>query len=187
MLRVFSGLWLLFAVAVGTAFGGEAKVYTIKLANAAEIQSDSDHLNIIFVGGWVSSKDGFFRRLLSSNSKTAATISATGTYFDGDQLKNSWVIENSDIGGKLDRPWGVANKILLSDIPADTLIPNISVKFEIHKDDRLKQILGVFQNAEPKAGPAVEPYLTYATMVDGFFTSVFGTDKTKYPFLMDED
>jgi hypothetical protein len=172
-------------VTTALGFGREAKVYTIKLDNAAEIQSDSDHLNIVFVSGWISDKDTFFKRLLSRKSKTAAAIDATGTYFDGEQLKNSWVVENSDVGGNLDRPWGVANRTLLSDIPADTLNPNITVKFAIHQEDRIKQILGVFQNAEPTVGATVQPYLTYATMVDGFFAAAFGTDKTKYPFLMD--
>ncbi len=167
------------------AFGGEAKVFSIKPSNSTEIKADTHHLDIIFITGWVSSKDNFFKSLLSSSSKTAAAISASGTYFDGDQLKNAWIVENQDVGNKLDRPWGIANKTLLSAIPADTLIPNIIVKFEIHKDDRLKQLLGLFKAAEPATGATVEPYLTYATMVDGFFTSMFGTEKTKYPFLMD--
>ncbi len=167
-------------------FSSEAKTYSVKLSNAADIRSESDHFNVVFVSGWVSQKDDFFLTLLSHNNKAAAIISASGTYLDGDQLKNAWVVENTDIpSNKLDRPWGVSNKILLSAIPADTAVANIVVSFELHKDDRIKRALGLFQNAEPAIGLAVQPYLTYASLIDGFFTTFFGTDRTRYPFLMD--
>jgi len=162
----------------------EVKTFGIK-TTSTEIVSDKDHFDLIFVGGWISRHDNFFRNLLSAKSKTAASISASGSYWDQDKLSNAWVIENSDIGRTLDRPWGLSNKVLLKGIPADTVDVEIVVKFGLHQDDRLKQILGSIQKSEPVAGVAVEPYLTYARLVDGIFTTMFGTDKTKYPFLMD--
>lgn len=165
-------------------FANEVKTFAVK-TTSTEIVSDRDHFDVIFVAGWISKHDSFFKNLLSAKSKTAASISASGTYWDQDKLSNAWIIENTDIGANLDRPWGVSNKVLLKGLPADTVDVNIVVKFEIHQDDRLKQILGSIQSSEPIAGVAVEPYLTYAKLVDGVFTSMFGTDKTKYPFLMD--
>ncbi len=172
--------------AIPFALAGEAKSYSVKATNAGDIVSDRDHFDVIFVSGWVSQKDSSFQKLLSKNHKATADINASGTYFDGEQLKNAWIIENSDIpGNKLDRPWGVTDKVLLSAIPSDTVVANIVVKFELYKDDRIKQALGVFQGAEPAVGAAVQPYLTYANLIDSFFTTFFGTDKTQYPFLMD--
>lgn len=136
--------------AIPFALAGEAKSYSVKATNAGDIVSDRDHFDVIFVSGWVSQKDSSFQKLLSKNHKATADINASGTYFDGEQLKNAWIIENSDIpGNKLDRPWGVTDKVLLSAIPSDTVVANIVVKFELYKDDRIKQALGVFQEPNP--------------------------------------
>jgi hypothetical protein len=162
-----------------------AKVFSIKMANPIEILSDRGHVDMTFVTGWISSKDSLIGRILSNNTKIAATASATGTYFDGDQLKNSWIVENTDVPHKLNRPWGVANKPLLSAIPADTLVTLFTLQMATYREDRFKALIASFQSSEPTSGLSVEPYLTYAKMVDGFFNTLFGTDKTKYPFTLD--
>jgi hypothetical protein len=159
-----------------------AKVFSIKMPNPIEILSDKGHVDMTFVTGWISSKDSLISKILSNNTKIAASASATGTYFDGDQLTNSWIVENTDIGHTLNRPWGIANKPLLSAIPADTLVPTFTLEMATYREDRFKVLIASFQSSEPTSGLSVEPYLTYAKMVDGFFNTLFGTDKTKYPF-----
>jgi hypothetical protein len=180
--------YVLFMVLVLTFLpdvrANEAKTYSMKQSNT-EIVSDKDHFDLIFVTGWLSQRDNFFHNLLSNKTKISASINGSGTYWDGDQLSNAWIVENTDIGRNLGRQWGVQNKILLKGIPADTANVNIVVKFSVYQEDRLKTIIGTVQGAEPIPGVGVEPYLTYAKLVDGVITSILGTDKTKYPFLMD--
>jgi hypothetical protein len=162
-----------------------AKVFSLKKPNPIEIVSDKGHIDMTFVTGWISNKDSLIGKILSTNPKIAATVSASGTYFDGDQLKNSWIVENTDVPHTLNRPWGVANKPLFSAIPADTLVTLFTLQLAAFKEDRFKALIGAFQSSEPTSGLSVEPYLTYAKMVDGFFSTLFGTDKTKYPFTLD--
>ena len=114
-----------------------------------------------------------------------ASASATGTYFDGTQLKNSWVVDNTDVSHNLNQPWGVANKPLLSAIPADTLVPTFTLQMALYKEDRFNGLIKAFQSNEPTTGLSVEPYLTYAKLVDGVFGALFGTEKTNYPFTLD--
>src|SRR6202011_1701299 len=76
-------------------------------------------------------------------------------------------------------------KPLLSAIPADTLVTTFTLQMAAYKEDRFKALITAFKNSEPTTGLAVEPYLTYATMIDSFFGALFGTDKTKYPFSLD--
>ena len=59
-----------------------------------------------------------------------------------------------------------------------------------YKEDRFKQIIDAFKGAQPSSPPAgfsltVEPYLTYATIADTLFGTLFGTNKTTYPFLIE--
>jgi hypothetical protein len=175
----------LFFLVGWPCLGREAKVFMVKAQNAVEIRTDNGHLNVVFVAGWVAQKDGVFLKIFSSANKLTAQADAVGTYFDNDQLKNSWFIENTDISHTLDRPWGAANKVLLSGIPADTAIVSFSLKMAAYKDDTFKKLITAFKGAEPGTGIAVEPYLTYATVADGLFSTLFGTDKTTYPFLID--
>jgi len=168
----------------------EAKVFMVKKSGGKEIVSDKDHITITFVSGWVSKKDSTLTRIFSTANKLTANADATGTYFDGDQLKNAWVVENTDVTHNLDRPWGAANKDLLSDIPADTANIVFTLKMGAYKDDRFKQLIDAFKGSQPTSPPAgfsltVEPYLTYATMADALFSTLFGTNKTTYPFLIE--
>jgi hypothetical protein len=182
-LRNLALVALAFTVSSATR-ANEAKTYSIKMSNT-EIVSDKDHFDLIFIVGWLSQTDSFFHNLLSKKAKISSVINASGTYWDGDQLSNAWIVENTDIGANLARQWGVQSKTLLKGIPSDTANVNIVVKFSVYQEDRLKTILGGIQAAEPIPGVGVEPYLTYAKLVDGVIGSVLGTDKTKYPFLMD--
>src|SRR4029077_5914548 len=119
--------------------------------------------------------------MVSDKKKISAAISATGKYFDGDQLSNAWLVENADIAPNLNRAWGVSNKVLLKDIPADTVDVNIVVKFAIYQEDRLAQLLGAVKGAEPIPGvSSVEPYMTYANLIDGMMKAIFKTDKQKF-------
>jgi hypothetical protein len=93
-------------------------------------------------------------KILSNNAKIAATASATGTYFDGDELKNSGIVENTDIPHTLNRPWGVANKPLLSAIPTDTLVPLFTLQMATYREDRFKALIASFQSTEPAVGLA---------------------------------
>src|ERR1700737_4968959 len=149
----------------------EVKTYSKKQSDT-EIVSDKDHFDLIFVVGWLSKKDSFFHNLLSNKTKISASINASGTYWDGDKLSNAWIVENTDIAKNLGRQWGVTNKTLLKGMPADTADVNIVVKFGVYQEDRLKGILGAVQSAEPIPGVGVEPYMTYAKLVDGVITSV---------------
>lgn len=167
------------------SFATPAKVFSIKKTNAVEIVSDMGHLDLNFVTGWISSSDSLIQKILSNMKKLSANASAAGTYFDGDQLKNSWIIENTDVPHNINRSWGAANKPLLSNIPADTLITSFTLQMVVTKEDRFQSLIGTFQANEPTTGLAVEPYLTYAKLVDSFFNNLFGTDKTKYPFTLD--
>jgi hypothetical protein len=168
----------------------ETKVYMVKKSGAAEILSDKDHITITFVSGWVSQKDGVLLKIFSTADKQTTNVEATGTYFDGDQLKNAWVLENTDVSHHLDRPWGATNKDLLTDIPADTANVDLILKMTGYKGDRFKQIIDAFKGAQPGSPPAgfsltVEPYLTYATIADSLLGAILGTSKTSYPFLME--
>lgn len=167
------------------SYATPAKVFSIKKANAVEIVSDMGHLDLNFVTGWISSSDSLIQKILSNMKKLSANASATGTYFDGDQLKNSWIIENTDVPHNINRSWGAANKPLLSDIPADTLVASFTLQMAATKEDRFQSLIGTFQANEPTTGLAVEPYLTYAKLADSIFNNLFGTDKTKYPFTLD--
>jgi hypothetical protein len=181
-------LLVLFVLLVSSSLANaaEAKVFTIKLSNGTTIRTDRDHFDVVFQAGFISQNDDFIHRLLSHNRNTSASISANGTYFDGDQLKNAWIVENSDIPSNgISRPWGVSNKVLLQGIPADTVLANISVRFALFKDDRLKQALGILQSGQPAVGVSVQPYLTYGNLIDNFFNTFFGIDKTRYPFVLD--
>jgi hypothetical protein len=163
----------------------EAKVFMTKSPNAAEIVSEKGHLNVKFVMGWVSKKDGVLYKIFSIPSKLTVEAGATGKYFDGDKLTNAWIIENTDISHDLNRPWGAANKTLLFQVPADTADISFTLKMAAYQDDRFKQLIDKFQSNEPGTGIAVEPYLTYAKVADGLFSTLFGTDKTHFPFLID--
>lgn len=182
-------IMLSFSLATG-AYAREAKVFMVKRSGAQEIALDKDHFRVTFAAGWVSKKDSMLMQILSNPSKLSAEATAAGTYFDGDQLKNAWVVENTDIGHNLDRPWGVANKELLVDIPADTAVVSFTLKMAAYKDDRFKQLIDAFKGAQPSSPPAgfsltVEPYMTYASIADTLFATLFGTNKTTYPFLID--
>jgi hypothetical protein len=174
---------VVLCVSVGSVHAREARVFTVVKSrqNPVEIDSEKGHFDVKFVMGWVSRRDSVFARIFSNATKLAAEAAATGTYFDGDQLKNSWIIENTDIGHHLDRPWGVANKPLLSGIPADTVLASFTLRMAAYKEDRFKQLIETFTKNEPATGIAVEPYLTYAKVADGIFGSLFGTDKCSAP------
>src|SRR5262249_30346824 len=101
-----------------------------------------------------------------------------------------WVVENTDIEHDLDRPWGIANTDLLSNIPADTVIATFTIKMGTYQEDTFRKLINAFQGAQPGSPPAgfsltVEPYLTYASIADTLFATIVGTDKTKYPFLVE--
>src|SRR5207253_103068 len=86
--------------------------------------------------------------------------------------------------------WGVANKDLLSNIPADTAIVTFTIKMAAYKEDRFKQLIDAFKGAQPSTPPVgfsltVEPYMTYASVADALFATLFGTNKTTYPFLIE--
>jgi hypothetical protein len=181
--RVF--LLVVLLLNTSQSYANTAKVFSIKKTGAAEIVSDRGHLDLNFSNGWISSSDSLIQKILSNMKKLSASASATGTYFDGDQLKNSWIVENTDIPHNMNRSWGVANKPLLSAIPADTLITTFTLQMAVTKEDRFQSLIATFQSNEPTTGLAVEPYLTYAKLVDGLFNNLFGTDKTKYPFTLD--
>jgi hypothetical protein len=136
----------------------------------------------LFSTGQISQKDGFWRSVISKQNKLSATIDATGTYFDGDALKNAWVVENTDVSKNFNGSWGVANKNLLLGIPADTVDVNLNLKVADYKDDRIQQLLGTIQKSQPTLGVGVEPYLTYATVVDNFIDAAFDASKTTFPF-----
>jgi hypothetical protein len=172
-------------ILVGCCYAREAKVFMLKASNAPEIRSDRGHLNLVFVAGWVANKDSLVNRIFSRATKLSAQAEAVGTYFDQDQLKNSWIIENTDVSHTLNRPWGAANKTLLASIPADTAIVSFTLKMAAYKEETFRKLINSFKSSEPGTGIAVEPYLTYATVADGLFSTLFGTDKTTYPFLLD--
>ncbi len=170
---------------VTLSYARPAKVFSFKTSNAPEIRTDKGHLNMTFVAGWISNKDTLIRKLFSNNTKLAASASATGTYFDGDTLKNSWIIENTDVPHTFNRPWGIANRPLLTGIPADTAITTFNVQMATYREDRFAALISSFKQSEPTSGLSVEPYLTYATMVDSFLATLFNTNKTDYPFVLD--
>lgn len=91
--------------------------------------------------------------IFSSPKKLTADPTASGTYFDGDMLKNAWVVENTDIGHYLDRPWGIANTDLLSGIPADTVITTFTMKMAAYKEDTIRNLIGAIKGAQPTSPP----------------------------------
>jgi hypothetical protein len=175
----------MFTMCSFPTFATPAKVFSIKKPNAVEILSDKGHIDMTFVTGWISNKDQLISRIFSNNTKLAANASASGKYFDGDELKNSWIVENTDVPHTFNRPWGIANKPLFSAIPADTLVTTITLQMGTYREDRFKPLIANFQSSEPAAGLSAEPYITYASMVDSFLATLFGTDKTKYPFTLE--
>ena len=59
----------------GTTYAIPAKVFSIKKQNPIEILSDKGHIDMTFVTGWISSKDGLISKILSNNTKLAAAAS----------------------------------------------------------------------------------------------------------------
>lgn len=175
---------------VGSVNAREAKVFMVKRQGAKEIVVDRGHITVRFTTGWISKRDSLFMTIFSNATKLTAEASAAGTYFDGEQLKNAWIVENADIGHNLDRPWGVANKDLLSDIPADTANVTFTIKMAAYKEDRFKQMIDAFKGAQPTSPPTgfsltIEPYMTYASIADALFGTLFGTNRATYPLLIE--
>ena len=159
------------------------KLFQVKTsADAPEIDNEKDHFDLVFVAGQISQKDSIWRSIISKQNKLSATINATGTYFDGDALKNAWIIENTDISRVFNGSWGVASKTLLQAIPADTANVSIDLTVADYKDDRIQQLLGAVKSSEPSLGIAVEPYATYATVVSNVMSAAFDPAKTSFPF-----
>lgn len=190
MKRCVSGLIAVVLFAAAVSHAREAKPFMVKRQGNKEIVFEKDHFTVTFTTGWVSKKDSLLQKIFSSPKKLTADATASGTYFDGDMLKNAWVVENTDISHDLDRPWGIANTDLLSGIPADTVIATFTIKMAAYKEDTFRNLIGAFKGAQPTSPPAgfsltVEPYLTYASIADSIFSTLFGTDKTTYPFLLE--
>ncbi|MHC4847141.1 MAG: hypothetical protein ACYTEG_01665 [Planctomycetota bacterium] len=178
--RLFIGAALLLLV--GPLAAGEAKKFIVGIAGAKEIDFARDHFSIGIVDGWVSSKDGFFKALLSKRKKMVVGIEGEVTLFDNEVVKQAIVHNNEDIGRRLDRPWGL-NLMLQSRVPAD-VSSRLEFRIALHRDDRIAQIFKAAEdsNAAIVADLFAKDWAGYAKFVSSIFKSVFGTDKTNYPF-----
>ena len=145
--RLLTGAALLLLV--GPLAAGEAKKFIVEIAAAKEIDFARDHFSIGIVDGWVSSKDGFFKALLSKRKKMVVGIEGEITLFDNEVVKQAIVHNNEDIGRRLDRPWGL-NLMLQSRVPADVR-SRLEFRIALHRDDRKKNVRGAFGLEDPKA------------------------------------
>jgi hypothetical protein len=177
-------LTLLF-VAATVGYCREAKVIVLTPSGAQSIDPKKDHYSILFLSGWVSKHDGVMARIFQNAKKLTAEADGTSHFFDGEDIPKAWVFNNTDVGHDLDRPWaGAAQKPVVDDYPADTS-SKVTIQANFYSDDRFSQLIQAFQASEPTGGIDAEPYITYAKLADSLFITLFGTDRTVYPFIME--
>ncbi|MEO7144226.1 MAG: hypothetical protein ABI165_12085 [Bryobacteraceae bacterium] len=164
----------------------EAKIFYLPSPRGNEIVLNRDHISVSLLHGWVSSKDSYFRALLSHKSKLAIGIDETVQYFDGGRSGYSKLLENSDIQRDTGRPWG-AVLTLIDSQPGDA-DPSLTFRLAIYRDDRLSQILDAAKGAEPPdVTGQVDLWTGYGRLLSAVVSNIFGTNSTNYPFLLSVD
>jgi len=166
---------------------GEASRYVLVPPGAREINSSRDYFSISLVQGWLSTRHSFLERLLSNTSKFTVLVQGHADFFDGQKIEVAYTFSNTDIRANVSKAWGM-NPQVFPKLPADagtTLLTRLAV----YQEDRTATLLAeldrskAFLPADLFAGQA----LGYAQVVSGVFRALFGTDKTKYPFLWEGD
>jgi len=164
-----------------STFGQEAASFQVRPANSQQIRIKKDHFSVSLIRGWISSNDGFFQSILSKKDKLVISIKASSSFFDGASNDFAFVLENTDIAKKTDRPWGTS-KLLLDRIPADCS-SSIDLKAAVDRKGRLTAIFDAIKSNEP-TGVAIDsiPWFGYSKLVAGVVTAAFGATKSSYPF-----
>lgn len=167
---------------IQTSFGQDAVSFQARPANYQQIRLNKDHFSVSLVRGWISSKDGFFKAILSQKDKLVISIKANSTFFDGASNDFAFALDNTDIAKNTDRPWGTS-KVLLDRIPADSG-SSIELKAAIDRKGRLTAIFDAIKTNEPTGGVAIDsiPWFGYSKLVAGVVTAAFGATKSSYPF-----
>lgn len=174
-------LLLVFSSRLGAQ--GEASRYVLLPSAPQTLNATTDYFSVSLVQAWLSSKHGFLQTLLSTDTKFSVLLSASATFFDGQKVDATYTFSNSDIKKNVSKSWGI-NPRLVAKLPAD-IDPELRVQLAVYRDDNIGRVLGSL-DASKAALPAdilASPVLGYAQAVDGIFKAIFGTDRTRYPFL----
>jgi hypothetical protein len=176
---------LVIAMALPMA-GAEAKAFHVAITGAKDITLNQDHLSVSLLHGWVSSKDSFFKALLSQKKKLAISIGGEVAYFDGDKNTYSKLLENTDIERNTDRPWGAVLSLIDAQ-PADAS-SKVTFKLGIYRDDRFNDILNAAKGAEPpNLVQQMDLWIGYGRLLSAVLSTVVGTTATNYPFILESD
>jgi hypothetical protein len=159
----------------------EGTAFQVVPRDAQAILLARDHYSVELVKGWVSSKDSFFKALLSGKTKLVISIRADAEFFDGGKNTLAILRDNSDIRRDTDRPWGV-NKVLLERVPGDAK-GSVDLLVTIERQDRLKAVFAAILAAEPKASVVDgQAWAAYSSLISAITTTLFGTERKDYPF-----
>lgn len=162
---------------------GEARRYVILRENGELIDPRRDYFSLAIAQGWVSTKHTFLQRLLSTDSKSTVLLESAVTFFDGQKIENASTFSNTDTRRNVGRAWGV-QPTLFERLPGDAE-PQLSIQLAVYREDNVGRVLGAL-DASKAALPAdlvASPALGYARAVSGTFKTLFGADRTSYPFV----
>jgi hypothetical protein len=162
---------------------GEASRYVIVPNNAAVIDPAKDYFSVSLETGWISTRHNALQRLLSTTSKFSVLIESTVTFFDGQKIEASETFSNKDVRPNVSKAWGV-NPLLYSSLPGDAN-PALNIQLAIYREDNIGRVLESLDNSKAALPSDIvtSPVIGYARAVSGVFRSLFGTDRTRYPFL----
>jgi len=162
---------------------GEANRYVIIPDNAADINAKTDYFSVSLVQGWLSSRHSFLQSLLSTGSKFTVLINGEATFFDGQRIDAVTTSSNTDIRRGDSKPWGI-NPTLFPRLPGDVDM-EITTQLAIYQEDTMARVLTAVDQSKASipADVIASPALGYARAVSNIFRALFGTDKTRYPFI----
>lgn len=162
---------------------GEASRYVYIPPDAQEIIESKDYFSLSLVQGWYSSRHNFLQNLLSQDTKASVLLQSTMATFDGEVIEKAETFSNTDVKRNVDRSWGL-NPTLFDRLPGN-LNPSLNVQIAIYRQDNLSSVLGALDDSKQFLPPDViaSPVIGYARAITGVFRNVFGTDRTRYPFI----
>jgi hypothetical protein len=152
-------------------------------SKAQDIVYNKDYFAISLVQGWYSAKHSFLQNLLSQDSKASILLGWKASFFDAKSVEDNRTYSNTDLKSNIQKSWGI-NPRFFDRLPGDVSL-DITTKIGIDRRGTLGSILSALDDSKSvlPADVVASPVLGYAKAVDGIFRALFGTDKTKYPFL----
>ena len=162
---------------------GEAARYVIVPSGAEVIDAKRDYYSISLVRGWYSARHAFLQTLLSTDTKSSVLLQSSVT-LGGQTVERALTFSNTSVKKNVEKPWGI-NPTIYPRLPGNT-DPTLAVQVAIYQSSTTQQILQALDDSKGEAligTLATAPFTGYVRAVSGVFTSLFGLNRERYPFI----